>query len=463
MKHLLIILLAASAAALAGCGGDSSPQAGTDELVIYSAHSEEIISEFTAGFRAWYKARTGRDVAVSWPDPGGGGTQMLKRLEDKFRAHRFDVDICFGGGPLYNRMDQLGMLAPCPLPEAVRQALPLKAAGQPLVDPDGHWYGSAISTFGIIYNKTLLRDKGLPEIKDWESLADPKLAGFVGLGDPGKSSTALKTIEIILQAYGYERGMSIAVRTGANAREFYAAAYDVPRNTAKGFIAAGPCIDFYAYRQMHSEGGERLGLAVPPGLTVITPDPIGVLKNAPHPAVAAAFVEFVVSPAGQRLWMLPVGAPGGPTKHALQRLSLLPAVVDEAAALGVAVPFNPFTAPPADFYSPEKETSRQAVLADYLRVAMVENHAGLKRAWQAIIAAGLPPERVALLVRPLVTEDEMIRLGRDVWAPVLVPDDAPADEKAKLTREQEVRQRRKSDLLTAWSEAFRTRYEALAK
>ena len=466
MKRLGAIAVAAAAAWLAGgggCGGGDQPRADTDALVIYSAHSDEIIAEFTEAFKAWYKTETGRNVDVAWPDPGGGGTFILKRLQDKFRSGRHDVDVAFGGGMIYDQMKQLGMLEPYKLPEAVLAAIPPKVAGQPLYDPDYCWYGPAISTFGLIFNKTLIADKGLPEARDWESPADAKYFGLVGAGDPSKSGSIRKAYDIILQAYGYEKGMSILVRMGANAREFASSSSDIPRNCAKGFIAAGPCIDFYAYRQMHSEGGKALGFVAPSGLTVVNCDPIAILKNAPHRRVAERFVEFVMRPEGQRLWMLPPGAPGGPRQFALLRLAVLPAVHEEARAMGTDVPFTPFASKAADFYDADKENVRQTVLADYLRVTLVENHDALRKAWKAVIDAGLPADRVAELTRPLVSEEEMLRLGREVWQPVLIPDDAPADRKAALQRQQEQRERAKSDLQTQWSAGIRAKYEALAR
>ena len=462
MKHL-VVLATIVALSLAGCGGGSSPAAGTDTLIIYSPHGDEIREEFTQAFRDWHKAKTGRDVDVSWPDPGGGGTQVLKRLEDKFRAGRFDIDLVFGGGPIFDQMKQRGMLQKTPLPEDVLAAIPPKAAGQPLYDPDGYWYGTAVSTFGLVYNRTLIKDKGLPEVKDWLVLADPKYFGYIGAVDPAKSATALKVYDVILQAYGYERGMAVLVRLGGNAREFYTQAGDVPRNCAQGFIAVGPCIEFYAFRQMRSEGGKNLGFLAPPGLTVVTCDPVAVLKNAPHRELAQEFVEFVLRPEGLRLWMLPAGAPGGPSKYTLGRLSILPGLYQEAEALSAAAQVNPFAVPPADFYDAGKEAARQSILADYLRVTLVENHTALKNAWKAIIDAGLPAERLARLMRPLVSEEEMLRLAGEDWAPILVPEDATPERKAELRRQEEQRQRRKSDLATGWSEEIRRRYEALAK
>ncbi len=455
-------LLAAGAAlllGLAGCGGEE-PAAPKDHLVLLSPHSDEIREEFQTAFQAWYRAETGREVELSWPD-AGGTSQILKRLQDKFLAGRYDVDVAFGGGAIYERMKQLGFLEPYRLPDEVLSVIPATVAGQPLYDPEFHWYGAAISTFGLIYNKRTIADRNLPTPETWEVLADPRYFGLVGAGDPAKSGSVRKAYDIILQAYGYEKGMAILVRMGANAREFFASASEIPRACARGEAAVGPCIDFYAQRQMLSEGGENVGFVTPEGLTVVNCDPIGILKHAPNRRVAERFLEFVMRPEGQRLWMLAPGAPGGPKKHALERLAVLPSLYDPAA--GTKFAMNPFEIPAADFYDDKKEDARIAILPDYLRVALVENHEPLRKAWVAIIAARMPEADIAALVQPLISEDQMARLGREVWMPIVVPDGASPEERERLTREEETRQRRKSDLETAWSETLRRRYEHLAR
>jgi len=284
----------------------------------------------------------------------------------------------------------------------------------------------------------------------------------VGPGDASKSGSVRKVYEIILEAYGYERGMALLVRMGANAREFYDQASEIPRACTLGFIAVGPCIDFYADRQMHSEGGRVLGFVAPEGMTVLNCDPIAIFKNAPHRKVAERFVEFVMSPAGQGLWMLPPGAPEGPRRFSLDRMSVLPGVFEmpEVQARGGTTP--PFSLPPAKFYDAAKENARIAILPDYLRVAAIENQEPLKRAWRAIIAAGLPEDLVAELTRPLISEAEMIRLGAEVWRPVLVPKDATRDEAAALTHKEEMRLRTMSETLRRWRGELRQRYDSVA-
>jgi len=456
-------LAAALAVALTGCGR-AEPEADVDRLVLYSPHSDEVRQEFSAAFKAWYQTLAGRDVRLEWPD-AGGTSQILKRIQDKFAHERYDVDVVFGGGPIFERMKQMGFLDPCPLPDAVLQGIPKTVAGQPLYDPDLCWYGAAISTFGLIFNRELIQQRNLPLPESWDVMADPRYLGLVGAGDPSKSGSVRKAYEIILQAYGYEKGMAILVSMGANAREFYSSSSDIPRNCAQGFIAVGPCIDFYAQRQMRSEGGERLRFVAPKGLTVVNCDPIAILRNAPHPDVARRFVEFVMSPHGQRLWMFPPGTPGGPAQFAIERLAARPDVYRELADAGHPCPTDPFAMPPADFYNADVENDRLAVMPDYLRVALVENHGPLKNAWEAVIRIPAPEREplVARLVQPLVSEDEMRRLGRDVWTPLTPPDDATEAQRDTLQRREEERRRNMSAMLAEWSRTLRQRYQNLAE
>src|SRR6185437_9839589 len=45
------------------------------------------------------------------------------------------------------------------------------------------WFGTALSSFGIVYNRDVLHHLGLPEPKTWKDLADPKYAGWILLAD----------------------------------------------------------------------------------------------------------------------------------------------------------------------------------------------------------------------------------------------------------------------------------------
>jgi iron(III) transport system substrate-binding protein len=471
MKHLAITgMVCLALVALAGCNKAADPQpsasaaAEGDELVIYSPHSDEIRDEFGAGFEDWYFRRTGRRVRVSWPD-AGGTSQMLRRLQDKFEAKRFDVDVVFGGGsPTFEEMKSRGLLDPCKLPDDLLAAIPPIVAGQRIYDSDFTWYGAALTNFGLIYNREVIREQHLPPVTTWEAMADPAYFGRIGAGDAAKSGSMRAAYEIILEAYGYDRGMDLLVRMFANSRQIYSGSGEIPRDCAQGIVTVGPCIDFYADRQMHSEGGQDLGYVAPPGLTILNCDPIAILKNAPHRAVAEKFMEYVLSPAGQLLWVLPPGVTDGPKKFALERTPVLPALMtrpDVKARRGDTT--DPFSLPPASFYAAAKNKARVAIMPDYLRVAAVENEAPLKRAWRAIIDAGLPPDLVAELTRPVISEDEMLQLARDVWAPVRIPADATPEKATELRQKEELRLRQKTELITEWRNTLYRRYVSLAE
>src|SRR5690606_33217082 len=93
-----------------------------------------------------------------------------------------------------------------------------------------------------------------------------------------------------------------------------------------GNSAVGMCIDFYGRYQEESasqrSGEKRLGYFSPPDGTVLSPDPIALMRGAPNREVAVAFIEYVMSPDGQKLWNFKVGTEGGPVRFALRRLPI---------------------------------------------------------------------------------------------------------------------------------------------
>ena len=93
---------------------------------------------------------------------------------------------------------------------------------------------------------------------------------------------------------------------------------------AIGEVAYGLAIDFYAWAQVKEAGADKIGFVMPDNLTIITPDAIAILKGAANPEVAKAFIRFVMSEEGQKLWLLVEKAPGGPQRFQLNRFSVLP-------------------------------------------------------------------------------------------------------------------------------------------
>src|SRR4029079_12661553 len=105
---------------------------------------------------------------------------------------------------------------------------------------------------------------------------------------------------------------------------------------ASGDAAVGMCIDYYGRFQAEAaaEAGRpgRVGFVTARGETSITPDRIAMLRGAPHRELAIAFIEFVLSDEGQKLWSFRRGTPGGPERYTLRRPPIVPHLHDPAVA-----------------------------------------------------------------------------------------------------------------------------------
>ncbi len=345
------------------------------------------------------------------------------------------IDLFFGGGTYeFVRQAQSGFVVDSGILGShpgwfASGTIPAARGGETYWDPKGRWVGCVLSCYGIVYNRDCLRRLGLPHPPAaWEDLADPRLAGQVALADPTKSGSVAEAFEGIMQqqireakgsgpelcdeihnsgpdpfvARGWVNGLRLLQAIGANARYFTDSAQKIPVDVADGDCAAGLCIDFYGRQQeeaLRRRGDPgRLGFATPVGGSVYSVDPVAMMRGAPNRGTASAFIEYVVSMDGQKLWNLRAGVPGGPEKYALRRLP----VRRDFYAKGdwEALRSDPGVDPYADgqdfTYHPEWTARLFRELAFISRVLAEDAHPELVRAWRAIQAAPEPARSRAL-------------------------------------------------------------------
>jgi ABC-type Fe3+ transport system substrate-binding protein len=382
----IVFMLLSMTLAVSGVVGivQSNPDV---DLVIITPHWEGIRQEYEAAFEAYYLQTFGDVVNIQWLDVGGT-SDVVKYVDSAFDAtpDGIGIDIFWGGGvDPFIAAKEKGQLQAYQVSEAVLSKIPATIAGVPMYDPDYTWYGSALSGFGIIYNKALLELEGLPEPETWEDLMDPQLKGWVGSADPRHSGSTHMMYEIILQAYGWEEGVKLATLMGANIKTFPPSSSSVPRSVGAGDFAYGLAIDFYAWSEVAKHGSDKIGYVMPSGLTVINPDSIAILKGASNLEVAQRFVEYVLSDDGQKLWMLDAGAEGGPTDFLLGRMSVIPSLFDELADVTV-VPINPFEVESSLDYDADLGSSRWSFVNDLIGSMVIDSHEDLIAAWSDIIA-----------------------------------------------------------------------------
>lgn len=387
--------------------GTVEPPRGAATVIVMTPHPEEIRIEFAQAFARWHRANFGEEAAVVWSNPGGAGD--IRRLLEAgaLAALRQGVpvggsaDVLFGGGSY--EFEQLRrplsvevggearsatVLEPLALEPSLLEAVYGDAtlAGRPLRDPDGYWFGCALSSFGLVFNRDCLLRAGVEEPTRWESLADPRLQGQVALANPAQSASAASAMDTVLQREGWERGWAILRRAAANARSVSASAPRGPIDVGQGDAALAMCIDFYGRAQQQSvaDGGApgRVGYVDPVGRTTVDPDPVALLRGAPNPVTARRFIEFTLSADGQRLWQFAPGTEGGPRRFALRRLP-----VRRDLYLHESERFMDRVDPSA--LVPEGVTANgdfRAFVAPMFVAMALEQRALLREAWAAIVA-----------------------------------------------------------------------------
>jgi ABC-type Fe3+ transport system substrate-binding protein len=401
-------------------------KASTVTLTIISPHPSEIKDEYEAAFDAYYFSITGDHVDITWIDVGGTSNDMVY-VDNTFAANgeaTCNIDIWWGGGvdPFISEKAK-GHLYSYQVNSTLLSLIPSNISGIPMYDSDYTWYGTALSGFGIIYNKVVVAAQGLPTPKTWEDLTNPKLKGWVGSADPRNSGSTHMCYELMLQAYGWQKGLRIATLLGANVKSWPISSSAIPVSVTSGDIAYGLCIDYYAWAQIAKVGANKIGYVLPSGnATVINPDSIAILKGAPNLGLAKTFVDYVLSPTGQKLLMLPTGVPGGPTTKVLGRMSILPSLYTQLGNQSI-VPLNPFTVKAMTNYNATKGSLRYSLINDLIGAMVIDSKDKLTSVWGEIISAnttfinaGRTPstkisDAINMLCNTPITEAQGLSLG----------------------------------------------------
>lgn len=413
----------------------------TDKLVIISPHRKSIQEEFVPAFKAHYKQKYGTEVEVEWIDQGGTSDDV-RFLRAKFSKNpkSADVDIFWGGGtPTYVELDRDKLLESYLLPKDLQKEIPDTCAGVPLFNKEKTWYASAISSFGVFYNKKAAKLEGIAEPKTWDDLTNPKFLDHLTLADPRRSGSANSLNTIILQGEGWDKGWATLTKIAGNTRQFTHSSSDPIKAVVSGDAIASMAIDFYALAKVGDLGPENLGFVLPAGQTILDPDPIALVKGAPNRVIAGRFIEYVLGKDAQKILMLPKGAAGGPVKESMGRMAINTRAYDETEGKRTQV-MNPFKEKSFLKMDIEKAGRMKRVFDDLLGAVHIDTHTDLKAAWAAVIKAGAKPGDITALSKPLASEAEVMALtekwGDDVF---------------------------RNKQINAWVETARKRYQAIAK
>jgi len=387
---------------------------GVEKLVIISPHWEGVRIEIEEAFKKWHLKNYGIPVEIEWIDQGGTSDD-LKFVESLFKKNpeSTGIDIFFGGGiSPYLTLKEKGFLQQYKIQKEILNKIPPRCAGIPNYDKEFYWYGVILSGFGILYNKKVLDYLSLPYPETWESLGNPVYYSWVGNGDPRHSGSLHMMYEIILQAYGWQKGWEVIFSIAGNTKTFTASASSVAKNTSLGEVAVSPCIDSYALAQIEVNGPENMGFILPENLTVINPDAIGILKGAPNLKIAQRFINYLLSYEGQLIWIKKKGTEGGPKKYSLNRFSIRPDVYEDPSIKNTDI-FNPYKLKGAINYDFDLASKRWNLLNDMIGALIIDHHQKFKKIWSII--SKIENENLKKLFFKVPVEEKMQKFLWENW------------------------------------------------
>jgi ABC-type Fe3+ transport system substrate-binding protein len=251
--------------------------------------------------------------------------------------------------------------------------IPEKVGAFPINDPDGYYKGFAASGYGIMWNTRYLKAKKLPVPKTWADLAKPVYHGHVGMSAPSRSGTTHLTVETLLQGEGWEKGWARWKDIAGNFKTVTERSFGVPDGVNSGQFGLGVVIDFFGLASKAS--GFPVDFLYPP-VTTLVPANIAIVKNAPNPKAAAAFIEYLLSPAGQEVLLDPK----------IRRLPVNPATYAKAPP-GFPNPFKDKSIGSAVKFDLQLSKNRYSVVNSLFDVMITYRLDELRAATKAIQAA----------------------------------------------------------------------------
>jgi len=288
------------------------------KVVIVTSYPKDLTGAFKKAFEAKYPDTM---VEVLQKKTSAG----VKYIQETAGANT--SDLMWASAPdAFEVLKGDGLLAKY-TPQA--KGIPEKIGSYPINDPDGYYVGFAGSGYGIMWNTRYLKAKKIPVPKEWSDLIDPVYHNHVGMSAPSRSGTTHLTVETVLQGEGWEKGWGTWKAMAGNFKMVTERSFGVPEGVNSGDFGIGIVIDFFGF------SSKATGFPVDfvyPTVTTLVPANIGIVKNAPNPKAAAAFIEFLLSVEGQELLLDP----------AIRRLPVNPATYANA---------------PADFPNPFKDKS----------------------------------------------------------------------------------------------------------
>jgi iron(III) transport system substrate-binding protein len=286
-------------ALLAACAGPAVTT--TTAAVAPAQQPEQLLAEARQeGSVLWYTTFADDDVndtiAAFQKDYPGVKVDALRLSADKLptrlvteqRGGKFNADVITADSEPVYQLIQVGTLAPYRVPET--PALPEQLQNL----PDGYGNVVYVNTSAIAYNPQALQAEHLPVPRSLEDLTAPAWKGRFSI-DPN----AINWYEGVISALGHDKALALVKALGNNEPRLAESHTQSLTDVQAGEPVAA--INAYGYKaaSLAKETPERMAFSNTdplPSAAVLAE----LAKNAPHPAAAKLFIDWIMSKDGQQ-------------------------------------------------------------------------------------------------------------------------------------------------------------------
>lgn len=205
------------------------------------------------------------------------------------------TDVWFGGGSdAFIQAKEEGLIVAYKSPNAEN----VKSAFR---DEEGYWTGVSIVVVGLLVNDDRLNDKGLKMPETWDDLADPVYKDELMASNPNTSGTAYTTVSGILQMMGEEKGWEFLDKMYANIPFLEKSGSAPAKKALAGEYAIGIVPD--PHISLLRNPDVPLTPIFPKDGVLAWPSPVAIVNGAKHPNNTKIFVDWCLSPEGQKILM----------------------------------------------------------------------------------------------------------------------------------------------------------------
>jgi iron(III) transport system substrate-binding protein len=269
----------AATAGLALAGRPAFAQTVSGKLVLYTSQPDRDAQQTVNGFRS---VHPGVEVEVF----RSGTTEVMAKLAAEFAGGQPRPDVLL----IADAVSMELLKAENRLEKHETKAV--EGLNRAAYDPDLTYFGTKLITTGIIYNKAAKLQPA-----SWADLVKPEMKGQISMASPLYSGAAAIKLGVVTARP--DLGWTFVEGLKANEAAAVRGNGAVLRAVATGEKAYGIIVDFMAYNAK-AQGSPVEFVFPKEGVTAVT-EPVAILKTARNMPAAKAFVDYLLSDAGQKL------------------------------------------------------------------------------------------------------------------------------------------------------------------